>query len=233
MVIFHTYVKLPEVPTNVTGLLHSMRLVNVSHKRDPGDPGATLLGTDWPGSNFYGWWIIITCLDPQSLLINIYKPKHDFGFLGLFMDRPYLPYFIDKARHEIHPKRPNNFSLAYLNTHQKNQFFFLVGGLGMSSSQLTFTPSFFRGVGSKPPTSYFLSPYLSPLDPEFLGFLGIHQPESVFHIAYEPHIFFFGWSLLKSVGLVSEWWSDMVSPSPGSAVPTVGWSETMVIPFWT
>ena len=35
--------------------------------------------------------------------------------------------------------------------------------LGMSSSQATFTPSFFRGVGRlKPPTSY---PLRFPLDP--------------------------------------------------------------------
>ena len=128
------------------------------------------------------------------------------------MDRP---YFIDEARHEIHPKRPNKFSLAYLNTHQKNQFFLLVGGLehldyfsiqlGMSSSQLTFTPAFFRGVGelNHQPAKFSPQFFITRKDPEFLGFLGIHQPESVFHIAYEPTCFFC-LSLLKSVGLVSE-----------------------------
>jgi hypothetical protein len=184
----------------------------------------------------------ITYLDPQSLLINIYKPKHDFGLLGLFMDRP---YFIDEARHEIHPKRPNKFSLAYLNTHQKNQFFLLVGGLehldyfsiqlGMSSSQLTFTPAFFRGVGelNHQPAKFSPQFFITRKDPEFLGFLGIHQPESVFHIAYEPHMFFlFVPTQIRWIG-IGMMVLENVSPSrmPGSAVPTVGLSETMVIPM--
>jgi hypothetical protein len=105
----------------------------------------------------------------------------------------------------------------------------------MSSSQLTFTPAFFRGVGelNHQPAKFSPQFFITRKDPEFLGFLGIHQPESVFHIAYEPHMFFlFVPTQIRWIG-IGMMVLENVSPSrmPGSAVPTVGLSETMVIPM--
>jgi len=54
-----------------------------------------------------------------------------FGFFVFGEEFSYRPSLIGGLEHEFH------FSIQ----------------LGMSSSQLTFTPSFFRGVGEKPPTT--------------------------------------------------------------------------------